>query len=233
MAPDGSSGNEVFALIIIEIIFWMLLAGFFAGLETGIYSLNVLRLRLTMKDGPVPAAVSRVHKLLSDKQSLICMTLIGTNLGIQFATSVCTHYITTCNFPVNPEVLATLVLAPFIFLFSETIPKNIFRNQADVIIYRLSWVIGLLKNLFLPFIFLLRLLIDLCCFFIGSEEIREQAYLDRVQLKQLLLTGAEEGVLSVYQNTIAKNIMQLGKIPVKEAMIPLALTQTLAPGFFA
>ena len=209
----------------------MLLAGFFAGLETGIYSLNMLRLRLMLKNKPVAAAVLRIQQLLADKQALICMTLIGTNLGIHFATAVTTRYITTCNLPVNSEVVATLALAPFIFLFSETIPKNIFRNRADAIMYRLSWIIWLLKKLFLPFIFLLQMLINWCCFFIGSEETREQAYLDRVQLKQLLLTGAEEGVLSVYQNIIAKNIMQLEKIQVKAAMIPLAQTQTLAPDF--
>ena len=218
-------------MIILELCFWILLAGFFAGLETGIYSINKVRLYLKLEGEHIQASVKNIQKLLQDQQSLICMTLLYTNIGIHFATAIATKYVSNLNIPINSELMATLVLTPFIFIFGETVPKNIFRNQADTLIYKLSHVIWLSKMAIYPFIWPLKLIIKGICFFVGTDEKRQEHYLGRPQISQLLFTVKEEGVISNYQNMIATNIMRMEEILVKHAMIKFKDVTVLAPEF--
>ena len=215
-------------MIVMEVLFWIVFSGFFSGVETGFYSLNRLRLEIERRKlgSPSPHAL-RIQELMEDKQSLICMSLLGSNLGIHLATAVTTNAFSVLPFGINPEVAATFVLTPFIFVLGEMVPKNIFRNKADTLISRFLGVILFVKTIFSPFIYGLKLLIGISSFFIESDKSKEESHFDRLQLRRALAVGKEEGVLTSYQSNIAKNIMGLREIVVQEVMIRMEHAESL------
>ena len=72
-------------MIVLEIVFWIIFAGFFAGVETGMYALNQLRLKLySSQPEKNTGRVKRLTSFIQDKQGFICMTLLGTN--------ICNHF---------------------------------------------------------------------------------------------------------------------------------------------
>ncbi len=218
-------------MVFIEIAFWILLAGFFAGLETGIYSVNKLRLRLQMEQDKIKSNIKVLSNLLKDKEGLIYMTLLYTNLGVHLASATATTYIETFSLPIRSDILATLFLTPFIFIFSETVPKNIFCNKADFLLYKLPFIITFFKYLFLPFIWVLKAVIEFFFFFIAKEENSEENDLNRVQISRILSLESQENALTSYQKNIASKIMKMEEVGVEKVMIPFHQVAVLPKDF--
>ena len=218
-------------MVFIEIAFWIALAGFFAGLETGIYSINRLHLRLQMEQEKIKKNVKNLYFLLKDKESLIYMTLLYTNLGIHLASAIATQYIESYSLPVRSDILATFILTPFIFIFSETVPKNIFCNKADILLYKLSFAISFLKYIFWPFLYLLKAMIHIFFLFLSQEESNEESYLTRVQISKILSSETPENIFTPYQKKIASKIMKMEEFSVEKVMIPFQQVSTLPQNF--
>lgn len=219
-------------MTIFFILFWLFMSAIYCGLETGFYSLNPIRLRLHLeqKDSMYKMA-RRLEKLLEDKQSLICMTLIYTNLSHYFATSIATAYILSWNFSVNGELLSTLIMTPIIFLFSETIPKNIFRTRADHWIYYLSYLIEWCKIIITPLIWILKQIIRFFSFLFHIKKEKEELYWSRSQIIHLFSASAEDGLVTKQQNEIAHNIIAMKDDTVEKNMIPIKKIGTLTEDF--
>lgn len=218
-------------MVFVEIAFWILVAGFFAGLETGVYSVNKLRLRLQMEKQEISQNIKILHGLLQDKEGLIYLALLYTNLGIHIASATATSYIESFSFSVRSDILATLLLTPFIFIFSETVPKNVFCNKADALLYRLSFFIAFLKKISLPFLWLLKGITKIFFFFIAKEENDEETSLSRVQISKIFSTESQENLLSSYQKNIAGKIMKMEEVPVEKIMIPFSQVSFLSQDF--
>ena len=218
-------------MILFYIVFWILVSAFFSGVETGFYSLNRVRLKLNSNSSKKCKNVFRVSKLVEDKQAFICFILIGNNIANYMLAAITTSYFETLNSSINGEIWATAIITPLIFIFGETVPKNIFRNQADYLMYRLSFLIQFIKNVFSPFIYILKLLVYSFFFFIKNEESKEAEYFDRFQIQHAILNGAQDGVISPYQNKITKNILRLGEMPISQVMEPMEKVFMLPSSF--
>lgn len=211
--------------------FWTSLGSFFSGIETGAYSVNRTRLRLRMaQPRPRHPGTESTCKLLENMQALICLSLIGNNIVNYMASSVTTRYFESLYPAMNTEFLATFLLAPFIFIWGETVPKNIFRNRADTLMYRLSSFILFLRFLFYPLIRILEILIYWTTMNKKKEkEVHANADLLGNQLiDQLLLAGQQEGVLTKRQAKLAQDILRLDDLHLEDIMLPMAQVTTLS-----
>jgi len=199
-------------------------SAYFSGLETGAYCLNKLRLRMRVEEGDARARLLAEH--LDDPQVFITALLIGTNASVYLATAALTHLGRTRGWEF-PSVTAALVLAPVLLVFSEAIPKNIFRRNAEVLLYRTvgftRWAVTALE----PLARVLSKLVPL-----GERGVHSwrERFFSLQRLKYLFLESTEEGVLTPYQNVIGENILSLRERLVKSVMIPLGRIAAIEGG---
>ncbi len=209
-------------LAVTAIIFWLALAGFFSGAETGMYSLNRFRLsaRVTERD---PDAM-RVHDLLAKPADLIIALLIGTNLSIYAATAGCTGIfrgLLPAGSEMLPAILTTVVMSPIVLVFAEMIPKEIFRRRPWLLPYSTSRAVKVFTILFRLPVIVLRAFVLIVERAAGMNTEAMNPFFSRQQLADLIVVGADEGVISPHQADMARKVMKLGKVKLKDVMIPL------------
>lgn len=137
-----------------DLWFWgpFMLAGFvgsayFSGVETGVYTLNRVRLHVLNARG-VPAAV-RLQKLVEEPARLLAVLLIGNNamnyLGT-FALAVLLESAGVRGW--QAVVLNVAVVTPILFVVGETLPKDLMAAHGDRLLYPLSRSIRGFERLF-------------------------------------------------------------------------------------
>jgi CBS domain containing-hemolysin-like protein len=217
-------------LLIAAIVFFIILAGLFAGSETGMYRLSRLRLRLGIEKKKLSFVM--LGRCLHDSNGLLLSMLIGTNLAYYLVTSIVTNiFLNKVETEHAAEFLATLLTAPTLFVFSELIPKNIFFYRSDLlmpylspILYTfhkaLSWsgITPLLK-------FISSQLIMLSSLTSSSQTVMTST--KRHQVQAILHDTHEEGILSSVQTDIINRLVSISHIPIRSVMIVINNVQTV------
>lgn len=194
-------------------------AGFYSGLETGAYCLS--RLRLKVLAGQSDPRAQRASHLLSDPAGVIAMTLVGHNLCVFASTAIMTRVLSSAEHA-HAELLATLILAPIIFVFAENLPKHVFARSADTLFYRFTFAVALSRIVLYPAVFLLKAISRFWQALLGGNSEQAQDFLmTPAQLTFLLDEHQKGGRLSEYQKMLSVNIMRLTQLPVEHAMIPM------------
>ncbi len=190
---------------------------FFSGIETGVYTLNRVRLELRAEEGD--RAARRMAGLLRRPEMLISAILVGNHLANFLASYFCQSLV--MRYPVTrPEVVNTLVLTPFLFVFGELLPKNLFRARADGLVYPLSGVLRGACVLFRPAAAAFRWL-GRVSRALPSSPAGGPRRVSRKRLRGLLRELLEEGQLSPGQLRMAQNVLRITTVRVEEAMVPL------------
>jgi putative hemolysin len=206
------------------------LAGFFAGSETGIYRLSRLRLRLNVERRRLLSTL--LATVMRDSSGLLLSLLVGTNLCHYVATSA----ITSMFLDIAPsEHLAELytagLMAPLLFISSELIPKNVFLHRADAMTSFVAPLLYVSHKIFtwcgaVP---LLRFTSNLFARLIGSPVSSKtmitssQGY----QVRAILRDTQEEGLLSHVQSEIIDRIVNIPTLRLGTAMVPLSQVHTV------
>lgn len=217
-------------LLIFAITFFIILAGFFSGSETGMYRLSRLRLRMGIEKKKLSFVI--LGRCLHDSNGLLLSMLIGTNLAYYLVTSIVTNiFLNKVETEHAAEFFATLLTAPTLFIFSELIPKNIFFYRSDVLMpylspflytfhKALSWcgIIPLLK-------FISSLLMRLSGLASSSKTVISST--QRHQIQAILQDTHEEGIFSSVQTEIINRLVSISHIPIRSVMIAINNVQTV------
>ncbi len=131
------------------------MTAFFAGAETGTISANRLRLRNLQLKGDRRA--DEVIALLSDTQSILTVTLVGTNVFSIFAALFARQFFANV-IPAGAnagalrmeDLLSLVVMTPFLLIFGEIMPKQILRERADSLMLTFRKPLGFFSTLFIP-----------------------------------------------------------------------------------
>jgi magnesium and cobalt exporter, CNNM family len=207
------------------LIVWSVLAlvGFagsalYSGLETGVYSLNRIRLQvLTHKNNH--AAVT-LNRLLAHPTALLTTLLIGNNI---------TNYLGTAAMGVilasrglgdwEALLLNALIVTPILFVVGETLPKDLFAAHSDKLMYRLTPVLTFSRRLFTY-----TGLVPLISVFSGTlmralgHDPRATAFHPRRQVGLLVREGVGYGLLSQEQSAIVDRVLKLTDRTVRDEM---------------
>ncbi len=203
----------------------LFLSFLYSGSETGFYCLNRVKLHYREMKGWWTAKI--IGKHLAEPQKLICAVLVGNNVANYLATVTLTAILLQQVSPGQAEFMATLILAPSLMIFCEIIPKSLFQRHADILFYNVVPFVEASFRLFRPLVVLLGYTSRLPEQFIKAEA-RQSPFFSPQRLNLLLEEGAEGGVLSMYQNIMARNIMAMEQTPIKKVLIPIEEV-TMAP----
>lgn len=201
---------------------------FFSGIETGVYALNRVRLRLKVEEGR--ARARRVADLIRRPQLLISTILIGNHVANYFAAWASQGLVKDTLHPRDPEFVSTLLLTPVLFVLGEITPKDVFRLRADDLVYRSSLPLAVASFLFRPLALFLRWLGRLSRALPRTSPALD-AMLSRDRLESLVHEVVEEGVLTEEQSRMVRNVMRLSSVVVRDVMVPADRVDAVTAGF--
>lgn len=217
------------SLTILVILACFFFSALFSGVETGSYMINRIRLRQRERERQPAALV--LSRLLHQSHLFIFTVLIGNNIAIYLLSREVTGLYLGSGLqagrvlfgllPWNAEMAATVTLMFPLFIFAEVGPKNLFRQQADVLMYRLAGALRLLVLVFYPLTWLLQQLFRLLTHGMSDEPGRELHRLSPDGLKEYFSDGAREGLISSQQSRMMDNATSMHSIPVRGLMAPL------------
>ena len=215
-------------ILIPVVLFFMFLAGLFAGAETGIYQLSRLRLRLGIEQKQFSFVI--LAKALRDSGGLLISILIGTNLSYYIITSIVTYMLLRRVSSVHTaEFLATLITAPMLFVFSDLLPKSIFFYRADLLMPYVAPFLFSFKKLltWCPIVPLLKFISGLFGRLTGLPDSSRTAIAStqRHQIRALLRDTHEEGFLSPTQTAIINRLASMSNISIRSVMTPINKVQ--------
>ncbi len=187
----------------------MLLSAFFSGSETGFYRLNRARLLINALDGDW---TSRGLLWATNNPSLFVATaLVGNNVANYVTSAAIVMFAATAlsGWP-SAEMLAPLVLAPFIFVYGELLPKNVFLAAPNRMLRRCGVPFGIAAIVFAPVSLVLWLFNKLLETIGRKSPEAWQMVLARRELGELLVEGHAVGLLKPTQQALAQTTLALG-----------------------
>ena len=210
------------------VIIGFLFSFLFSGVETGSYMVN--RIRLRHRERERHHAALALGRLLKYPYIFVYTMLIGNNIAVFAVTREVTDFYLASGvgsdrmllgfIPWTAEVAATLTLMFPLFLLAELWPKNLFRKQADVLMYRLAGPLRLIVLLLLPVTWPLKQLFRFLTHGADSSAGRDLHRLTPDALREYFSTGEKEGVITSHQNRMLDNVTSMHRVPVRELMTP-------------
>ncbi|MEA3328253.1 MAG: CNNM domain-containing protein [Candidatus Omnitrophota bacterium] len=212
--------------IVFSIILCLASAAFFAGSEIAFFSVNRIKLKL-LAEKKHPSAI-QVQKFLEQPRDILITTLAGNNVS-QVAGTALLSLLVYRLLGAESGLMVTLIMTPVALIFSELIPKALFRQRANTLILKLAGVFNLISRVLYPVIVIVTFLTDLILIpFRRKEKIKKDPFVNREELMYLIAEGEREGVLSSYESSIVRKIFDLGRTKVKRIIVEFNRVSSLS-----
>ncbi|MCC9605898.1 CNNM domain-containing protein [Blastopirellula sp. JC732] len=209
--------------------FSVFLSAFFSGTETGFYRVTRIRLVLDALDGRF---LAKFLLFLTNHPALfVATTLIGNNLA-NYLVSLSIVLAAGALFPGNStaELLLPTLLAPALFVYGESLPKNLFFHAPNKLLLRGSPLFFLVTILFAPFSAVLWVLGQALQWLLGESPTQVRLQLARKELEDVLEEGGEAGLLNAGQRRLAQGLFAVANQSVGALATPLSRTHVATLG---
>src|SRR5436305_10956742 len=197
---------------------------FFNGIESGLLSIDPVRLRQNVKRR-VPAAL-RLNRLLKHPERLLATVLLITNAADVIGLLLLTHQLVRlCGYA---GFFFSLAMALPVYLFLLLVlPKSLFRRFPFRALARLAGVLELASMLFSPLLELGARLGKLVLPARAAKHAR--LFAAREELKQITTESEREGTLHPIERAMIHNVVDFSGVKVRDVMLPAAKVVALQP----
>lgn len=207
--------NFFFHLFLLGLL--LLLAAFFAGTETALFSLTRIERRRLSERHPHLGKI--VDDLLTHPRRAIVTLLIGNNIVHISASAIVT--LMALEF-LGPRGVA-LVIAGFTVLlifFGEVLPKIFAVRNNEPLALATSPFLEIISAILLPLRWLVQWASDGVLGFLVPGKKESPQLISAQELKLLVKIGEEEGILDREERRMIQKIFELGERPVRSIMTP-------------
>ncbi|MEG0768514.1 MAG: hemolysin family protein [Ruthenibacterium sp.] len=200
------------------LVFVLLLAfsAFFSASETALSSANRIRLRGSADKGERGARTA-LH-LADDFDRTLSAILIGNNVVNIASASLATIMATALLGP-NGAAVATAVVTVLVLIFGEILPKSYAKDNAERVSVRIAAPLQWIKALLTPLVWIF---VQIKRLFTGrrSSELNVQPSVTEEELKSIIDTVEEEGVLDHRETDIIQSAIDFDNITVQDILVP-------------
>lgn len=209
------------------ILLGVLGSAFFSGVETGLISLNRVRLRHEVERKGRRALI--INGFVENTERLLGTTLLGNSLanvlvGV-YASLLAKHLFSRDN--VWSNLGATLVASAILLVIGEIVPKSLFRRYP----YRLCMAIADWLNavawLFAPIVWLIGFAMRGIMRLSGGTDAPKSFFVTREELKHLAKEGEAGGALSAEEREMIDGVFDFPYKTVYDVMLPIARAVTV------
>ncbi len=191
-----------------------------SGTEIGLYSANRARLSLRVGTGRATRSERRLSEELDRPYRSLATLLIANTIFNNLGAVGLTALLAGAGFgDIAIIVLTAGVLTPVLFVFAETVPKELFRSGSDALTARMALPLRAARLLLtvIPVVPLIQWLTGLITRFFGDEGAtvwREP----RLRIAVLLKEGAGHGVISEEQASLLDRALAVHETSVRAEM---------------
>lgn len=180
----------------------------FAGYETGFVSLNPLRIRYLAEDEGRDRA-RRLLRYSAKPDHMLAMLLIGTNVATIVASIALTRAFN--------EITALLVATPLFLIFSEIVPKSIFRVHPN----RLSlWFLPIIEFFYIALAPIAAPISWVTRIMFGKGHHISPLMTTREDVRVLVDESAQHGNIEPEEQRMIHSVINLQATQAKEIMVP-------------
>jgi putative hemolysin len=202
-------------MIFLAIFCCWIVSFFFNGIQSGLFSIDPVRLRQNVKRR-VPAAL-RLYRLLKRPQRLLATVLLCTNaadiIGLLLLTREMVRSYGNIGF-----ALAVIVAWPVYLFLLGVLPKALFRRFPFRALAHLAGVLEFLTLLLSP---VLGLGARLGALLLPPAE-KGRLFAAREELKQITEQSEREGSLTATERAMIHNVVDFRGVTVRDVMVPLS-----------
>ncbi|MCL1999894.1 MAG: CNNM domain-containing protein [Planctomycetes bacterium] len=196
----------------------LVLSGISAGMETALYRVSRVRLRVLSDRGSKRAPV--VLRMLDNLEAMIATILINSNIAAYAGAYFLTVQFFLWGVP-RAELVAAAVAAPLYFVLTESLPKQIAYNHADRAVLALARAFSVCRRILSPLLRIINLASTVLRRFFGFRGEARLGQSRRAMFLEYLSAGVAEKLLSEEQRGMAARIMDFEGMAVGDSMIPL------------
>jgi CBS domain containing-hemolysin-like protein len=196
---------------------------FFNGIESGLLSINPVRLRQNVKRR-VPAAL-RLDRLLEHPERLLVTVLLITNAADIVGLLLLTRYFVRAYGSAGFFITLIIALPIYLFLLG-VLPKALFRRFPFRALARLAGVLEFATIILWPFLELGGRLGE---FLLPRRVERGRLFAGREELKQITSQSEREGSLTATERAMIHNVVDFRGVRARDVMVPLANVVSVAP----
>jgi magnesium and cobalt exporter, CNNM family len=206
------------------IFFCWIVSFFFNGIESGLLSIDPVRLRQNVKRR-VPAAL-RLNRLLKHRERLLVTVLFFTNAADILGLLLLTHQLVRA-FGYIGFLIALLIAFPVYLFLLSVLPKSIFRRFPFRALARLAGLLEFVSILLLP-------LLEFGSWMGKSLLPRRMVkpprlFAAREELKQITAQSEREGSLTAIERAMIHNVVDFWNVKVRDVMTPFSKVVALRP----
>ena len=207
--------------IIIIVCCWII-SFFFNGIESGLLSIDTVRLRQNVKQR-VPTALKLNH-LLKQPERLLATVLLVTNAADIVALLLLTSQLVRWYGYVGFLFALVIALPVYLFVLS-VLPKSLFRRFPFRALARLAGVLEFTSILFSPLLELGARLGKLLL--PGQAGKRGRLFAAREELKQITTESELEGGLTATERAMIHSVVDFRGSKIRDVMLPAAKVAAL------
>ena len=191
-------------------------SAFFSASETALSSVNRIRMKNKVDDGDKKA--QRVLGLSDDYDRTLSAILIGNNVVNLTASSIST-VIATSLLGQQGAAVATAVITVLVLVFGEILPKSFAKDHAERVSMAMGGPLYIVKTLLAPLVWVF---VQIKRLFTGrrSSELNVQPSVTEEELKTIIDTVGEEGVLDRQETDIIQSAIEFDNTTVQDILVP-------------
>jgi putative hemolysin len=207
----------IVTLLIVFIFF--ILSAFFSGMETGLISLDRLKMEQKAK---TDKKKKHILLFLQNSDRLFGTTLFGNNISLVIVSSLSIFLINIFKKENNFEFsdhIATLIIAGFILIFAEIIPKALYRENPNKLVTRGFSLLRFFSLILRPFVKFVSLLNSLLARLFKLSEKNGFHILTHEDLSYMLAETKDDGILHEDQREMLEEALEFIELDAENVMI--------------
>jgi len=205
------------AIELIIVVFCMVGSAFFSGIETGMISINRLRLRHLVRHKIKGADI--LQEFLDKPDHLLGTTLVGNNI-VNTVLSIVAVSVGTRMFGVTGSWLASVGVTLTLLIFCEYLPKAWFRSFPSRRCLPFAGILSFVGRFLYPLSNIMMKIVRFSTPFINRDENTSPPAITREEVLHLVKEGHKSGSLSNDEVRMIKGVFELRTMACSEIMIP-------------
>ena len=207
----------IISLLIIIIFF--ILSAFFSGMETGLISIDRIKMEQQAKKSKKK---KQILHILENPDKLFGTTLFGNNISLVIVTSLSILLINIFNQKNTlhiSESAATLIIAGAILVFAEIIPKALYRENPNKLVTRGFLLLRFFSLILRPFVKFVSLFNSLLARLFKLSEKNGFHFLTHEDLSYMLAETKDDGILHEDQREMLEEALEFIELDAENVMI--------------
>lgn len=201
----------------IYVIFVILLAlsAFFSASETALSSANRIRLKTRADDGDKKATLAL--DLMENYDKTLSAILVGNNVVNLYSASIATT-VAISVFGDSGAAIATAITTVLVLIFGEILPKSFAKDHSETFSLAVATPLAFIRTVLTPIVWVF---IQIKQLFTGRKSgMNLQPSVTEDELKTIIDTVEEEGVLSEQETDIIQSAIDFNSTTVQEILVP-------------